>query len=174
MDNGPVPSGITFLDHTADVGVEVRARSLPELFIRAAVGMMWLLQDREGPDGTPYTPDEPGPRPGTPGSDGASSPPMESSPSTEAAPTRGVILGAAGLPSLLRAWLREILYWHEMEGVSFRDARFDALTETSLEADVVLSRELVEPVREIKGVTLHGLSAERSGDGWVGRIIFDV
>jgi SHS2 domain-containing protein len=29
-------------------------------------------------------------------------------------------------------------------------------------------------VREIKGVTLHGLQVERSGEGWTGTVIFDV
>jgi SHS2 domain-containing protein len=29
-------------------------------------------------------------------------------------------------------------------------------------------------VREIKGVTLHGLTAEPRGNGWYARVIFDV
>lgn len=169
MDNGPVPPGITFLDHTADVGVQVEARTLPELFTRAAIGMRWVLEESEGADGSLHAPDERiSPPPKTDSESGAPSP------SAGSLPTRRVTLGAADLSSLLRAWLREILYWHETEGVSFRDARFETVTETSLEADVVLSREPAEPVREIKGVTLHGLSAERSGAGWLGRIIFDV
>ncbi len=169
MDNGPVPPGITFLDHTADVGVRVEARTLPELFTRAAVGMCWVLEESAGADGSLCAPDEETPL--FRETDSGSGAP---SPSAGSLPTRRVTLGAADLPSLLRAWLREILYWHETEGVTFRDARFRSLTETSLEADVVLLREPVEPVREIKGVTLHGLSTERSGDGWLGRIIFDV
>jgi SHS2 domain-containing protein len=29
-------------------------------------------------------------------------------------------------------------------------------------------------VREVKGVTLHGLRVERMGEGWMGTVIFDV
>lgn len=138
------PSGITLLDHTADVGVEVQAPTLPELFARAAVGMGWLLGEERRLH------------------------------SVERSEARDMALGAADLPSLLRAWLREILYWHETEGVSFRDVRFDVLTETRLEASVTLAVGRGQPVREIKGVTLHGLRAEKRGAGWFGRVIFDV
>ncbi|NIP79498.1 MAG: hypothetical protein GWM90_09895, partial [Gemmatimonadetes bacterium] len=33
-------TGVTFLDHTADVGIDVEADDLEELFHRAALGML--------------------------------------------------------------------------------------------------------------------------------------
>src|SRR5688500_14683738 len=42
----PVP-GVRTLDHTADVGIEVDAPDLPELVRRAALGLTWLLMERE-------------------------------------------------------------------------------------------------------------------------------
>lgn len=145
------PPGVTPLDHTADVGLEVEAATLPELFARAAEGMAWLIQ------GDP--PSE---------ASGAGAGPEAD------APARPLSLAAADLPALLRAWLRELLFWHETEAAAFRAARFDLLTETRLEAEVETGRPGAEPVREIKGVTLHGLAAERRGDGWTARVIFDV
>ena len=83
-------------------------------------------------------------------------------------------LRADDLPDLLRAWLREVLYWHQSDGVSFTGARFHTLSEGRLEATVTVATDEKEPVREIKGVTLHGLVAEARGEGWVSQVIFDV
>jgi SHS2 domain-containing protein len=44
MKDRPAP-WLEFLDHTADVGIRVRAASLGELFERAAWGMMSLVTD---------------------------------------------------------------------------------------------------------------------------------
>lgn len=142
------PAGVTALDHTADVGLEVAASDLPQLFSRAAEGMMWLIG---------------GERAGT--GDG---------PVAKAAEPRTLTLSDSDLPALLRSWLRELLFWHETEGLSYVAARFEALEETRLDARVLLATDSHEPAREIKGVTLHGLRAERSGEAWTARVIFDV
>ncbi|MEJ2216117.1 MAG: archease [Gemmatimonadota bacterium] len=42
------PDGVTGLDHTADVGIAVRAPTLEELFRRAAAGMVALVGGVEG------------------------------------------------------------------------------------------------------------------------------
>ena len=47
-------------------------------------------------------------------------------------------------------------------------------TELRLEATVGGGPAEGQPIREIKGVTLHGLAAEPREDGWYGRVIFDV
>ncbi len=147
MHSEPAPPGVTPFDHTADVGLDVRAPSLQELFARAALGTAWLIRG-EGR--------EPG---GSPGHAGT---------------VRGLRLSADDVAALLRAWLRELLYWHETERLAFRAARFDTLGERALEASVTVAPEAGEPVREIKGVTLHGLAAERRGGEWTARVIFDV
>ncbi len=148
-----VPPGVLFLDHTADVGLEVAAPTLAELFTRAAAGMACLIHGEEAITDTVAP---------TPHARGAST------------SERHLTLSADDLPALLRAWLREILGWHEAEGLAVRTARFSALAPTGLEATVVVSPDTEEPIREIKGVTLHGLAVEPAGDGWTGRVIFDV
>jgi SHS2 domain-containing protein len=145
MQSESAPRGVTSFDHTADVGLEVTAPSLPQLFVRAALGTAWLIRGEHptaavGPEGT----------------------------------ERRLRLSADDVAALLRAWLRELIYWQETERVCFRAARFDAIDERSLEASVTVAPEATEPVREIKGVTLHGLVAERRGGAWTARVIFDV
>ncbi|MBI4541002.1 MAG: archease [Gemmatimonadetes bacterium] len=87
---------------------------------------------------------------------------------------RELCLDAADVPSLLVAWLRELLYWHEVDGFAFADATFGALSDTGLEAAVRGGPDPTPPVREIKGVTYHGLIAERRPNLWYARVIFDV
>jgi len=147
MQSESAPEGVAALEHTADVGLEVTAPSLPQLFVRAAHGTAWLIRGEgrhpaggAGPEGT----------------------------------TRRLHLSADDVAALLRAWLRELIYWQETERVSFRAAHFDALDGRSLDASVIVAPEEAEPVREIKGVTLHGLEAVRRGGAWTARVIFDV
>jgi SHS2 domain-containing protein len=52
--------------------------------------------------------------------------------------------------------------------------RFEDLGPTRLTAVLDLAPDTRPPIREIKGVTLHGLVAERRSGGWIGRVIFDV
>lgn len=49
-DTGELSPGVGPLDHTADVGIEVRAPTLPELFRRAVAGMLVLLNGAEAED----------------------------------------------------------------------------------------------------------------------------
>lgn len=149
-------TGVTALDHTADVGLEITAPTLPELFLRAARGLMWLIR---GGDAPPERGDPPGLDPGS---------------DTRAPERRTLLVTAVDLPALLRNWLRELHHWHEAEGLALEDARFEALEDTHVDATVTVVPDPREPVREIKGVTLHGLSVKRRGDDWVARVIFDV
>ncbi|NIR80310.1 MAG: archease, partial [Gemmatimonadetes bacterium] len=140
--------GVTALDHTADVGIDVEAATLEELLLRAAAGMMWLLR---GEDASPELR----------GADhrGAASPGSE-----VFGETRALSLTGADAAALLREWLRELLFWYEVEGLAFEGARFEALSDKGLVAEVEVVADPVEPIREIKGVTLHGLLAERRGE----------
>ena len=152
--------GITFLDHTADVGIEVRAPSLELLFHRAAVGMLMLLQGRDDGDDAGW-------------SEGAGG-----SASSELDEGRGIEvltleLEADETRELLADWLRELLFLHETRHADYARATFDRLGTNGLEARV--QTEPAPPaVREIKGVTYHELTAERTADGWKARVIFDV
>lgn len=141
----PVP-GVTSMDHTADVALEVEAADPAELFGRAAAGMMYLLLER-----LPERADR----------------------------SRELRLSSTDLPGLFRDWLRELLFWHEDEGFVVASADVRRLEsgdgdEARLEATVHGGAEREPPVREIKGVTLHGLAVERRDGGWYGRVIFDV
>lgn len=144
MTSEATPEGVVALDHTADVGLDVTAASLAELFARTALGMRWLLE----------------------GHGAADSPPP--------ADAQRIRLEASELDGLLRDWLRELLFLHEIEGRAFESAEFSELSETGLEAEVVLGEAAPEPIREIKGVTFHGLTVDQDARGWRARVIFDV
>jgi SHS2 domain-containing protein len=140
----PFP-GVRAIDHTADVGLEVSAPDLPELLHRTVLGLSWLLLEREAS----------GPE---------SDRPLRASAETAA--------------SLLREVLRELLWWHESEGLTARglaDVRVqEGARGLELSALAHLVRDDGMPVREIKGVTLHRLTAEPRSGGWYARVIFDV
>jgi SHS2 domain-containing protein len=145
MRTEPTLTGVSFLDHTADVGVEVVAPSLPELFARTAAGMVSVLR-------------------GTTDTAGNDADLVE----------HVLELEADDLPTLLRAWLRALLNRYEVEALVLRSVRFEDLGPTRLTAVLDLAPDTRPPIREIKGVTLHGLVAERRSGGWIGRVIFDV
>lgn len=142
----PVP-GVKPMDHTADVGLEIEAHDLPELFRRGARGLSWLILE-ERPDAA----DE----------------------------EREVRVSAPDLAGLFRQWLRELLFWHESDGYSVSGIEIRSLEageddgEAVLDAGVRGGLDPGTPVREIKGVTLHGLAVERRNGGWYARVIFDV
>ncbi len=75
---------------------------------------------------------------------------------------------------LLAEWLRELLFLRQVRGLSFRQAQFDELTAHGLSARVQFAPAPGDAVREIKGVTYHGLEAMQDGDSWHARVIFDV
>ena len=150
----PVP-GVRGLEHTADVGLEISAPTLPELFRRAALGAIWLVLERHPVPEREETP-----------------------------PVRTLHLTEEDPSALLRAWLRAILLWAEVEGFVAREAVIALIPTPFCEAPDGLAIRLearVEGlcdqgprVREIKGVTFHELRVERRDAGWYGRVIFDV
>lgn len=139
---GEIPiEGVRAIAHTADIGIEVTAPDLPELFRRAALGTLWMVLETV-PDG-----------------------------GTEA---RTLEVEAEDDAGLLRSWLREILYWEEVEG--FAAAEIDAVRIGDGRARGLVRGGASPPgaVREIKGVTWHGLAVEPTEGGWTARVIFDV
>ncbi|MDX1578351.1 MAG: archease [Gemmatimonadota bacterium] len=136
---------MTELDHTADLGIDVRAPSLEALFHRAGRGMMALL--REGSAGRE---------------------------AAEGSTEERTIRGEAGrVDELLVRWLRELLHVHETESLDYLSATFARLEDEGLEARVRFVPS-APAVREIKGVTYHDLSVRRVDAGWTARVIFDV
>jgi SHS2 domain-containing protein len=168
--------GVKEMEHTADVGLEISAPDLPELFRRAALGSMWLILEREAEcPGAARGGGDLGLELGDPA-------PLPKEP--RLAEERIVELVEADLPALLRAWLRTLLFWEETEGFVTVDSVV-ALTPAPLcstpDGQAFGLRARVRGrvdggprVREIKGVTLHGLEVEREEETWTGKVIFDV
>lgn len=147
--------GVREIEHTADLGMEIEAGSLEELFRRAAAGMMALVRS---------TDDQPAERP-------------RADPS--ASPTvRSVRIELDGdepdVAVLLVRWLRELLYLQEVSGFVYRDATFARLDGSGLRASVRPDPDPSPQVRELKGVTYHGLEVERDEGRWRARVIFDI
>jgi SHS2 domain-containing protein len=74
---------------------------------------------------------------------------------------------------LLAAWLRELLFLMETRRLCYQHADFDHLDERTLRAQVRFQR-CPDRVREIKGVTYHELDVRRDAGQWLARVIFDV
>jgi SHS2 domain-containing protein len=168
--------GVRELEHTADVGLDISAPDLPQLFRRAALGAMWLVLERdvENPVSAPAGPE---------------AQPFQVGPMPERAgdslwETRTLELVEADLPALLRSWLRALLFWEETEGFVVVDpvvALVPAPLCSSPTGQAFGLRGQVRGridggprVREIKGVTLHGLEVREVEGAWLGRVIFDV
>lgn len=141
-DEDQIPiAGAGTISHTADVGIEVRAPSLPELFRRASLSTLWMV--------------------------------FEAIPK-DRSQRRTLRVTAEDHAGLLRSWLREILYWAEVEDLAVAELAELRVADGVAEAQVVGGRAPADAVREIKGVTWHGLVVEERGDGWYARVIFDV
>lgn len=141
------------LSHTADVGFEATASTPEELLEVAALGLVQALGLEAGPGAEEEGIDADGEE-------------ME--------------LIRPDAERLLVHWLRELLAG-AMAGRGVPDARVE---EARLAGEgPARLRAVVRwlpasgsgPVREIKGVTYHGLVAERSEDGdWHARVVLDV
>jgi SHS2 domain-containing protein len=146
--------GVAFLDHTADVGIAVEADSFRQLLHRAAMGMLALLRGEEE--------DTEDPGNGGAGEEGAPTPPV------------AISLRADDTAGLVAAWLREILFLHEVRGTDYVAAELGRVEPTAIEGWIRVV-EGGRAAREIKGVTYHELEVEETVDGrWRGRVIFDV
>jgi SHS2 domain-containing protein len=148
------------VDHTADVGLEIRAPDLPELFRRGALGAVWLVLERD------------------PGGGGSAAG------EAEEAESRSIQLVDQDLENLFRSWVRTILLWAETDEFVFTGAKLvlapaplcgspDGLA-FGLTAEVNGLFDRGHRIREIKGVTLHGLVVRNLGEEWFARVIFDV
>jgi SHS2 domain-containing protein len=78
---------------------------------------------------------------------------------------------------LLVRWLHEILFQFDAEKRVFSEVRVVDYSAQSLRA--ILKGERFDPARhepgeEIKAVTYHGARFERSEDGWVAEVLFDI
>jgi SHS2 domain-containing protein len=84
---------------------------------------------------------------------------------------RRVVLGASDLPALLAAWLDELLFLAETEGLVPESADL-ALSGSELSG--LLRGRRGEPRPLVKAVTLHRLRFRAENGVWRGRVVLDV
>lgn len=138
------PPWLEEIDHTADAGFRVRAPTRGQLFERAALGMFALLTDL----------DRVAPR-----------------------DERTVTVAGSDTDDLLVRWLSELNYLHVTEHVLFSEFAVDRLEDERLEAGVrgePIDADRHTVYTEIKAVTYHQLSVERTEEGWTVQVIFDL
>jgi SHS2 domain-containing protein len=133
------------IDHTADLGMEVTGRTKRVLFTKAALSLMDIIVERN--------------------SIGAG------------AKEKALTVEGSDPADLLINFLREILYLFNGEALVIRKCDIPECGNRRL-----IAKLRVEPYNkkkhtikmELKAVTYHGLSVERTKDGWRARVIFDV
>lgn len=136
---------VRHLDHTADVGLEIRAPSLDELLTGAVDGMMGLVRGEARAEEAQLR---------TVAVEGADPPRL--------------------LRNLLREvlYLHEA---EGFASTSARIRAAEGPGGLTVKAELRGGPDPAPPHRELKGVTLHGLQAREGTDGeWFARVIFDV
>jgi SHS2 domain-containing protein len=146
--------GYELLEHTADVGVRARGRTVEEVFEQATLGLAELIG-------------------GQAGEDGATAAPPEAQAPGEAVTVR---VEAGDLGGLLVDWLGEVLYLHEVREAAVGSVRVTHAGDGRAEGTVVL-----RPVTggrfegtQVKAVTYHRLRVEPDAGGWVAEVYLDV
>jgi SHS2 domain-containing protein len=91
----------------------------------------------------------------------------------EGAPvTRELAVAARDAAGLLAAWLEEVVFLAEHEGLVPERARRLELAQGALHGEVVARPG--RPAHLVKAVTYHRLALERDERGWWGRVVLDV
>jgi SHS2 domain-containing protein len=87
-----------------------------------------------------------------------------------------VTLESPGLEELMVDWLREILYYNQVSGWILAQISLEQLSHTTLKARLSFGvrRDEEPPDTEIKAVTYHGISVEKTDLGYCSRILFDI
>lgn len=131
-------------DHTADIGLRIEAATLEELFVDAARGLMSLL--------------------------------VENIDAVQPTLTETIQLTGTETDYLLFDWLNELLFRFETRGMLF--CEFDVrLNEQVLEATIrgePFDRSRHHMAHEVKAITYHGLSVERTDSGWRVELVLDI
>ena len=136
--------GFEEIEHTADIAIRVRGRSLAEMFANAAYGMACQMA-------------------GHPASTDAVGETIE----------RTIELTAYDAETLLVTWLGELLYLSEREGCVFTEFDIVEVTASRLQA-VVRGGPAVTHRRHIKAVTFNDLDIVHTDAGYETTIVFDV
>ncbi len=138
------PLPYQIIDHTADLGIIVKGPDVENLFILAAQAMTDLIVKGD---------------------------------ISEKTATRDVLVEGEDFPDLMVRWLGEILYLFEGENLIVNSIEIKSISPIQLKSTLTLTS--FEPkhhqvLREIKAVTYHQISVNKSDDGWEAKIIFDI
>ena len=133
------------IDHTADIGIIVRADNLKGLFAGCARAMFDVI---------------------------AQAPESFQGLETKKC---AVALRGEDSKELLVLWLSELLSLSDCEDIYFTDFDIQQISEKNIRAEVSgFYRRYFEGKREVKAVTYHDLSVRETQGGLEARVIFDV
>ena len=138
------PPPFEILEHTADVGVLARGRTLADAFAHAAEGMFSIMVNLDGVRETEQRP---------------------------------IAVAARDWPGLLVAWLSELLYYSDVEGLLFKrfemqDFRPYALRAVAFGEPVDRQRHELGP--GVKAITRHILEIDEGPEGWRVQVLLDI
>ena len=140
----PHPSWMREFDHTADLGVEVEASNIEQLFERAAYAMFWLIADVDDVESDISIPIE---------------------------------IDAEDIGALMVAWLSELNYRHQVDGLVFSRFQVEQSSDSFLHGTAIgegISHGRPRVFGEIKAVTYHDLQVGCDGERCRARVIFDI
>jgi len=132
------------IDHTADLGIIVKGPDVENLFILAAQAMTDLIVKGDIRDKTAM---------------------------------RDLLVEGEDFPDLMVRWLGEILYLFEGESLIVNSIEIKSISPIQLKSTLTLTSfepKRHEVLREIKAVTYHQISVNKSDDGWEAKVIFDI
>ena len=132
------------IDHTADLGIIVKGPDVKSLFILAAQAMTDLMVRGDISDKTAI---------------------------------KDVLVGGEDFPDLMVRWLGEILYLFDGENLIVNSIKIKSISPTKLKSTLTLTSfgtEHHQVIREIKAVTYHQISVDKTKDGWQAKVIFDI
>jgi len=136
-------------DHTADLGIEIYGRTKKDLFAQAGLALFDILIQA-----------------------------IDTQPKAKGAyQKRMVTVEGADVEDLLVNFLRELLYLYNASGCIVNRSKFISCTNKRLAVQLVVEpynpkRHLIKT--DLKAITYHGLSVEKTKSGWKARVIFDV
>lgn len=126
------------LEHTADIGLRIRGKSLEELFLNAAAGLFFLIAGEDRPA------------------------------SAGKAPETKMKFSEEKTEQLFLKWLRELLFYFSAKRYILDSIRFEELNEKSLRASAggwIFDPARDEQHYEVKAVTYHQFKFEKKKDG---------
>jgi SHS2 domain-containing protein len=138
------------LEHTADIGIRVKAANLKELFINSALAMFDIAGQLV---------------------------PLPSGPAAVAIKKTGLKINqkAGDLEEIFINWLNELLSLSAAKRLVFTDFIIHRLDRNNLEAECYgedIKNYKIDT--EIKAATYHQLKIKKNKDGWQVEVIFDV